>query len=296
MTVQSNRIDLHAHSSASDGTDTPRELVAHAKELGLRAIALTDHDTVAGVQEALDAGAELGVEVLPGIEISADYLDTGAHVLGYLVDPASPALQEVIDWFIAERETRNQAIVDKLAADGYPISIPELKEAFPNTMLGRPHIGQLLVEKGCIGSVQEAMDRWLWDGMPYFMPRQHLPMGEAIRLIQAAGGVAVIAHPLEYGYDWAGVEQLIETGRQLGAVGVECHYSGYSNEDCARLEALARARGMVITGGSDYHGSRKKYGLGTGTDNLDLDYSIVEALKAATGASPRTPASLFQKA
>ena len=128
MIAQTNRIDLHTHSSASDGTDSPRELVTHARELGLRAIALTDHDTVDGVKEALAAGEEYGVEVLPGIEISADYLDTGAHVLGYLVDPDSPALQEVIDWFIQERETRNQAIVDKLAASGYPISIPELKE------------------------------------------------------------------------------------------------------------------------------------------------------------------------
>ena len=118
MIAQTNRVDLHTHSSASDGTDSPRELVAHARELGLRAIALTDHDTVDGVKEALAAGEEYGVEVLPGIEISADYLDTGAHVLGYLVDPDSPALQEVIDWFIQERETRNQAIVDKLAADG----------------------------------------------------------------------------------------------------------------------------------------------------------------------------------
>ena len=279
MIAQTNRIDLHTHSSASDGTDSPRELVAHARELGLRAIALTDHDTVAGVKEALAAGKEYGVEVLPGIEISADYLDTGAHVLGYLVDPDSPALQEVIDWFIQERETRNQAIVDKLAADGYPISIPELKAKFSHTMLGRPHIGQLLVEKGCIGSVQEAMNRWLDDGKPYFVERQHLPMSEAIRLIQAAGGVADIAHPLEYGYDWDGVEQLIQTAYELGAVGVECHYSGYTDEECAKLESFARARGMVITGGSDYHGSRKVYGLGSGTGNLDLDYSIVEELK-----------------
>ena len=197
MIAQTNRIDLHTHSSASDGTDSPRELVAHARELGLRAIALTDHDTVDGVKEALAAGEEYGVEVLPGIEISADYLDTGAHVLGYLVDPDAPALQEVIDWFIQERETRNQAIVDKLAADGYPISIPELKEKFPHTMLGRPHIGQLLVEKGCIGSVQVAMNRWLDDGKPYFVARRHLPMKDAIRLIQAAGGVADVAHPLE---------------------------------------------------------------------------------------------------
>ena len=279
MIAQTNRVDLHTHSSASDGTDSPRELVAHARELGLRAIALTDHDTVDGVKEALAAGAEYGVEVLPGIEISADYLDTGAHVLGYLVDPDAPALQEVIDWFIQERETRNQAIVDKLAADGYPISIPELKAKFSHTMLGRPHIGQLLVEKGCIGSVQGAMNRWLDDGKPYFVARRHLPMKDAIRLIQAAGGVADIAHPLEYGYDWDGVEQLIQTAYELGAVGVECHYSGYTDEECAKLESFARARGMVITGGSDYHGSRKVYGLGSGTNNLDLDYSIVEELK-----------------
>ena len=138
---------------------------------------------------------------------------------------------------------------------------------------------ELLVEKGCIGSVQEAMNRWLDDGKPYFVARRHLPMKDAIRLIQAAGGVADIAHPLEYGYDWDGVEQLIQTAYELGAVGVECHYSGYTDEECAKLESFARARGMVITGGSDYHGSRKAYGLGSGTNNLDLDYSIVEELK-----------------
>lgn len=170
-----NRVDLHAHSTASDGTLSPTEIVQLARDSNLRAVALTDHDTVAGVPEALEAGKRLGVEVLPGIEISADYEDTGAHILGYLVDPASPALQEVIDWFVAERETRNQAIVDKLAADGFPISLPELKAKFPHTMLGRPHIGQLLVEKGCVGSVTEAMDRWLWDGQPYYVARQHLP-------------------------------------------------------------------------------------------------------------------------
>lgn len=290
-----NRVDLHAHSTASDGTYSPTEIVQLAKERNLRAIALTDHDTVAGVAEAQQAGAALGVEVLPGIEISADYADTGAHILGYLVDPASPALQEVIDWFIAERETRNQAIVDKLAADGFPISIPELKAKFPHTMLGRPHIGQLLVEKGCVGSVTEAMDRWLWDGQPYFMPRQHLPAAEAIRLIKKAGGVAVIAHPLEYGYDKDGVEQLIQTGYELGAVGVECHYSGYTAEEETMLTAFATARGMVVTGGSDFHGPRKPYQLGTGTGTLRVYYATVEALKArqaAAGATGVTPGAL----
>lgn len=279
-----NRVDLHAHSTASDGTYSPAGIVQLAKEIGLRAVALTDHDTVAGIAEALDAGQKLGVEVLPGIEISADYESTGAHVLGYLVDPNSPALQEVIDWFVAERETRNQAIVDKLAADGFPISIPELKAKFPHTMLGRPHIGQLLVEKGCVGSVTEAMDRWLWDGQPYFMPRQHLPAADAIRLIRKAGGVAVIAHPLEYGYDKKGVERLIQTGCELGAGGVECHYSGYTPEEEAMLESFATARGMVITGGSDFHGPRKPYQLGTGTGSLRIYYSAVEALKARRAA------------
>lgn len=279
-----NRVDLHAHSTASDGTYSPSGIVQLAKEIGLRAVALTDHDTVAGVAEALDAGRKLGVEVLPGIEISADYESTGAHILGYLVDPDSPALQEVIDWFVAERETRNQAIVDKLAADGFPISIPELKKKFPNTMLGRPHIGQLLVEKGCVSSVTEAMDRWLWDGQPYFVPRQHLPTADAIRLIRKAGGVAVIAHPLEYGYDKTGVERLIQTGCELGAGGVECHYSGYTPEEEAMLESFATARGMVITGGSDFHGPRKSYQLGTGTGSLRIYYSAVEALKARRDA------------
>lgn len=275
-----NRVDLHAHSTASDGTLSPTEIVQLARDSNLRAVALTDHDTVAGVPEALEAGKRLGVEVLPGIEISADYEDTGAHILGYLVDPASPALQEVIDWFVAERETRNQAIVDKLADDGFPISLPELKAKFPHTMLGRPHIGQLLVEKGCVGSVTEAMDRWLWDGQPYYVARQHLPAADAIRLINQAGGVAVIAHPLEYGYDNEGVERLIQTGHDLGAVGVECRYSGYTAQEEALLESFARARDMVITGGSDFHGPRKPYRLGSGTGSLRVYYQAVEQLKA----------------
>lgn len=276
---EEQRVDLHTHSTASDGTFSPTELVRLAKDLGLRAVAITDHDTVAGVPEALKAGRELGIEVVPGIEISADYLDTGAHILGYFVDPDSPALQEVIDWFIAERVTRNQAIVDKLAAAGYPISIPELREKFPNTMLGRPHIGQLLMEKGYIGSVSEAFDRWLDDGKPYFVERKHLPAEDAIRLINQSGGVAVIAHPLEYGYDRAGIEQLIQNGLALGAVGVECHYSGYTAQEEAMLEGFAKARGMVITGGSDFHGDRKLYQLGTGTGEMKVYYQSVIDLK-----------------
>ena len=276
---EEQRVDLHAHSTASDGTYTPTELVQLAADLGLRAVAITDHDTVAGVPEALEAGRRLGIEVVPGIEISSDYLDTGAHILGYFVDPDSPALQEVIDWFIEERVTRNQAIVDKLAADGYPISIPELEEKFPNTMLGRPHIGQLLMEKGYISSVSEAFDRWLDDGKPYFVERRHLPAEDSIRLINKSGGVAVIAHPLEYGYDRSGIEQLIRTGRELGAVGVECHYSGYTAEEETMLEGFAKAHGMVITGGSDFHGDRKKYQLGTGTGEMKVYYQSVVDLK-----------------
>ena len=280
---EERRADLHAHSTASDGTYTPPELVRLAADLGLCALGVTDHDTTAGLKEALEAGRRFGVEVIPGLEISSDYRETGAHILGYFVDPDSPALQEVIDWFVAERVTRNQAIVDKLAADGYPISIPELEEKFPNTMLGRPHIGQLLVEKGCIGSVSEAFDLWLDDGKLYFVERQHLPAAESIRLIRKAGGVAVVAHPLEYGYDRAGTERLIEECRQLGAVGVECHYSGYTAEEEAMLESFARARNMAITGGSDFHGTRKRYQLGTGTGALRVTYDSVEALKARLG-------------
>lgn len=272
-------MDLHAHSTASDGTYTPTELVQLAADLGLCAVGITDHDTTAGVREALEAGRQLGIEVIPGLEISSDYRDTGAHILGYFVDPDSPALQEVIDWFIAERVTRNQAIVDKLAADGYPISIPELEEKFPNTMLGRPHIGQLLVERGCIGSVSEAFDRWLDDGKTYFVERQHLPASESIRLIRKAGGIAVVAHPLEYGYDWEGTERLIQECHELGALGVECHYSGYTAEEETMLESFALARDMAITGGSDFHGSRKAYQLGTGTGTLCVRYNSVESLK-----------------
>ena len=150
-------------------------------------------------------------------------------------------------------------------------------------MLGRPHIGQLLVEKGCVGSVTEAMDRWLWDGQPLRGPAAPAA-ADAIRLINQAGGVAVIAHPLEYGYDNEGVERLIQTGHDLGAVGVECRYSGYTAQEEALLESLARARDMVVTGGSDFHGPRKPLPSGVRHRPPRVYYQAVEQLKACQQA------------
>ena len=157
----SGRVDLHIHTTASDGTFTPSEAVAHARALGLSAIAVTDHDTASGVPEALAAGAERGVEVVPGIELSVDWHGYGVHILGYFLDPAAPALTELLDWVTAERRERNEIMAAALRADGMAADVAEMEARWPAAILGRPHFAQLLVEQGRAESVKDAFDRYL---------------------------------------------------------------------------------------------------------------------------------------
>ena len=268
-------IDLHIHTTASDGTCTPAEVVERAAAAGLKLISVTDHDTVAGVKEAMEAGERLGVTVIPGIEISSDYLGEDTHILGYGIDVDSPAMGEVLAWIVAERDRRNEQIAALLRRDGMEVDIPRLKERYPGATVGRPHFARVLVDSGRAKDVPDAFNKWLDTGRPYYIPRQQLPFAQGMEFIRRAGGVAVLAHPLQYGYDEAGLRNLVARAAHCGAQGIEIYYSGYTAEDCAKLVALAREFGLFVTGGSDYHGdNRPSVRLG----NLELPDEVAQEL------------------
>lgn len=269
-------IDLHVHTTASDGTLTPSEVVCHAKALGLAAIAVTDHDTHEGIKEALEAGKQYGIEVVPGIEISVDYHCRGIHVLGYFIDPDSPAMAELLDWVIAERKRRNRLIAKAMQDDGIPVYVEDLREKYPDSVVGRPHFAAALVDLGYAESIKDAFDRYLNRGCPYFRKREYIPIANAFRVIRDAGGKAVIAHPYQYRFSEQELLEMLGTLKSAGAVGMECLYYGYSPEQMASLKALAGCFGLCVTGGSDFHGARKPQ-IEMGTP--DVPYELLEILK-----------------
>lgn len=273
-------IDLHNHTTASDGTYTPAEAVEQAASLGLRAIGITDHDTVAGIQEALSAGERFGVEVVPGIEVSSDYRDNNVHVLGYFIDPTAPCLRPVLDWVSTERDERNELMVNLFRRDGFDISIEALRSAYPDAVLGRPHFAEFLMRKGYISSVKEGFERYLGEGRPYYLPKLRITIRRAVEVILGAGGVPVLAHPLQYHYPENEVIEMIEHAKRLGVRALECYYSEHTPEQQAWLLSVAERYGLGVSGGSDWHGSRKTHiSMGTGTGNLRVPYSVLENLK-----------------
>lgn len=274
-------IDLHLHTTASDGTDTPAQAVLRARELGLSAIAVTDHDTVSGIAEALKAGTELGVEVIPGIEISADYRGNKAHIVGLFIDHTREDLRPAVNWSVTEREQRNEKIVAAMAADGFRISLEVLKARHPDSMLGRPHMAEYLLEMGYVSSVKEAFDLYLGEGCPYYRNKERIPLASAVSAIRGAGGIAVVAHPLQYGYPEEELLCFLQTARDCGCTALEAYYSDHSPAEQEMLLALAPAMGLAVSGGSDYHGSIKPHiQMGSGTEGgLSVPYAVLEHLK-----------------
>ena len=274
-------IDLHTHTTASDGADPPARVVGLAAEKGLAAVAVTDHDTAAGVAEAVETGERLGIRVVPGIEVSSDYRDNNIHILGYFLDVDSPALRAVLDWISAERDERNRKMCDMLAADGFDVSMEELLREYPAAVLGRPHFAEHLMRKGYVSSVKEGFDRYLEVGRPYFLPKRRISMARAVETVRRSGGVAVLAHPFEYKYPEDETMELIEYAVELGIGGLECYYSLHTPEQQAWLLSLAERRGLAVSGGSDYHGVRKPHiAVGSGTGDMRVPASILPALEA----------------
>ena len=273
-----SRIDLHVHTTASDGTCLPAEAVELAARQGLTAIAVTDHDTVLGYNEARAAGERLGIEVIPGIEISTKY-DRAVHILGYYIDPESKSLEPVLNWIVEDRDKRNRKMAEMMAADGLPVSYEMMHERY-GAVIGRPHFAEILVELGLAGSVQDAFDRFVEKGQKYYQPRTILPIDQAVEIVVNAGGVPVLAHPFQYRMDDALLRELIEHCMGFGLRGIECRYTGYDEEKVAYLEALAREYGLIRTGGSDFHGTNKPHiALGRGLGKLSVPDEYLLELK-----------------
>ena len=271
-------IDLHIHTTASDSTCAPAEAVKLAAEAGLRAIAITDHDSAHGYPEAARAGAALGVEVVPGIEISTRFFGA-VHILGYFIDPASPELRPVLDWVVQDRAERNRKMVELMAADGIPVTFEQMNERF-GAVMGRPHFAEVLVELGLAESIQDAFDRYVEKGQKYYVGRHFLSIERSIEIIRLAGGVPVLAHPFQYKLEDARLRELIEHCMESGLRGMECLYTGYGAEQSDYLLALAKEYGLLPTGGSDFHGAHKPHiRLGRGTGDLRVPYEYLEQLK-----------------
>lgn len=274
-------IDLHVHSTCSDGTLTPSEVVSYAHQKGLKAIALTDHDTVSGVHEALSKGNELGIIIVPGIEFSASYNGKEVHILGYYIDPNNERLQSKLTALIEGRKIRNQKILDALAKLGMPITFEDLAEGSkPETVFTRAHFAAALLRKGYIATRDEAFAKYISPGKPAYFPREYFTVSECIDMIHSAGGLAVLAHPCLYGYSRSEITQILKDLKKQGLDGVECLYSTHTQDDVSHLLQVCLNEKLFPTGGSDFHGDNKpNLDLGTGYGKLQIPYHILESMQ-----------------
>ena len=271
-------IDLHTHSTFSDGTFTPLQLVKYAEEKGLKAFALTDHDTTEGIKEA--KSIETNVEVISGVEISTRDDKKEIHIVGLYVNENDADLNKQLKYYREKRVTRNFEILEKLNSLGVDITIDDVKESCTGDVISRAHIAKALVSKGFVGSYTEAFDRYLGDNKCAYVPRETLNYEESMELITKAGGVPVLAHPLLYKMSDTNLENMMVKLRQKGLKAVEVYYSTHSNSDTQHVMAMANRVGLIYSGGSDFHGATKpKIDMGTGMGKLAVPYEILEKIR-----------------
>jgi len=271
-------IDLHIHSTVSDGVYTPTEVVNKAARAGMTVIALADHDNVDGIAEALEAAeAAPGLTVIPGVEISTDVPDGEVHMLGYFIDPTHPELLSALAAMRGSRETRAQQMVEKLAGLGFPVDWARVQELAGDGTIGRPHIAQALLEAGHIATIQEAFARFLAWGGPAYVGRDKMNPEDAIGLIRRAGGLPVLAHP----FTSNNTESLVAALKESGLAGMEAYYKAYTPGEIAILVGLADKYGLIATGGTDYHGLDEKAEMAIG--ETDVPLKAAEELTALAG-------------
>ncbi len=260
-------VDLHIHSSVSDGVYTPAEVVGKAARAGMTVIALADHDNVDGIAEALKAAEKTpGLKVIPGVEISTDVPDGEVHMLGYFIDYTHPELLSALAVMRDSRQTRARKMIDKLAVLGFPVDWQRVRELAGDGTIGRPHIARALLEKGYIATIQEAFTRFLAWGGPAYVGRDKMPPEEAISLIVGAGGLPVLAHPLTSN----NTESLVAGLKESGLAGLEAYYKNYSAGEISALVSLADKYGLIATGGTDYHGLDDNAETAIGGANVPL--------------------------
>lgn len=277
-------IDLHVHSCISDGTLTPEELVALAARTGLSAFALTDHDTTDGIDRAIRAAEDIHMEVVPGIEFSTRWEHRDVHILGYFMDYHDPSFQNRLREFMDARSSRNEKMCERIREyAGFPISLEQLKRRWPDAVITRAHMATFLLEQGYVKTRNMAFDKYLGDHAPCFIPKKQVTPSDAIQLIQTYHGVPVLAHPLLYSLSRKQLDALVEELKGAGLKGIEAVYVMNKGSDEAFVRSLAKKYGLLITGGSDFHGTNKpNISLGTGRErNLSIPYSFLCDLKAA---------------
>lgn len=275
--------DLHTHSNASDGSYAPADLVKLAAECGVTTLALTDHDTVSGIAEAQAAGKKYGVTLIPGVEISIDFTPGTMHICGYYLDIDNTELRAGLNFVQVARRNRNPRIIEKLNVLGVAITLDEVKAVAGPDQLGRPHFAQVLVQKGYARDTQAAFSKYLAKGAPAYMDKQRLSLDRAVAMIQAAGGVAVLAHPIQLKLNsWQEYREKITELKNAGITGVEAFNSYQSEEENQQFYTIATELEMLITAGSDFHGAIKpKVKLGQFGENIPikLDDVLIQLAK-----------------
>jgi 3',5'-nucleoside bisphosphate phosphatase len=258
--MRSTYVDLHSHSTASDGTFAPAEVVRIAQRSGLSALALTDHDTIGGIAEASAEAAKVGIDFLPGIEISCEYPHPGTmHLLGYGVDPHSPVLRNLTAGLVAARDDRNPKIIRKLNDLGVAITMDEVEQQAAGGVVGRPHIAAVLVRKGYVNSIKAAFDKYLGTTGAAYFDKERLTPRQALDFVRQSGGVPVLAHPVQLRTANDGeLERVIKDLKDLGLIGIEVIHSDHDAALVEKYTKIADRMGLLKTGGSDFHGTNKK--------------------------------------
>jgi len=261
--MSGSHIDLHVHSTASDGGLSPTEVVAEAKKNNVTLLALADHDTTDGVAESQAAARGTSVQIIPAVELSVGSGPREIHVLGYFLDIENQPLQKALNRLRSARDTRNERIIERLSELGAPIDLARVRAIAGDGSVGRPHIATALVEAGHVGSIGEAFRRYLARGKPGYAGRERLSPAEAADLIRSAGGIPVLAHPAKLGGRMA-IESLLDEGME----GVEAYHSDHTERDVALLLQIAEERGLLVTGGTDSHGPNSDCPIAVGSIDI----------------------------
>lgn len=281
------QIDLHVHSTFSDGTDTPSVLVDKAAAAGLSAFALTDHDTTKGIGEALSACArknESGIEleVIPGVEISTNYDKTEIHIVGLFIDYNDKVFNSFLNTQLESRDNRNKQVCECFKKIGINITYEDMISTYGDSVITRAHFADKLVAMGITGDRNEAFDRFLSPGKPCYVPRTKVDPADAITRIHKAGGTAILAHPILYHLGKSQMTKLLDYVCSAGLDGIEAIYSTYKMGDELYIRRIARERNLLISGGSDYHGRNKPHiQLGTGKGHLFVPYELLDKMRTA---------------
>ncbi|MDH4083562.1 MAG: PHP domain-containing protein [Nitrospira sp.] len=275
-----SRLDLHLHTTHSDGSCTPTEVVGLAHRVGVTAMAITDHDITTGLVEAMTAGEACGIEVIPGVEISSSFGNSEVHILGYFLDWEDIDLNKRLKTLRDSRHRRNPKIVEQLQNLGIDLTYEEVRALAGSDSVGRPHIARALMDKGIVSSAKEAFDRFLADGKPAYVPRDLPAPVEAIHWIKAAGGLAVLAHPTWVRCADRSLAELVRQLKADGLDGVEVYYSTHAARQTREYLSLAQQLGLLVTGGSDFHGLTKPdIEVGIGKGSLHIPTSLLPKMK-----------------